>query len=122
MDRTPEGTIWRGNERGDTSENRRNWETCPRCYRRDRARTGSNGVLMTLFDARTRHWQSVVGEVRKHFGEKVFDPVFPRNTGLAEVPSIGKPIIRHDKSSAGAVAYRVLAEEVIKRLGLPAKP
>jgi len=74
------------------------------------------GVLMTMYDARTKLSQSVVGEVRQHFGEKVFDTVIPRTTRLAEAPSFGKPIIHYDKYSAGAAAYEVLAEEVLKRL------
>jgi len=60
-----------------------------------------------------------VGEVREHFGEKVFDTVIPRTTRLAEAPSFGKPIIHYDKYSAGASAYEVLAGEVAKRLGMP---
>jgi chromosome partitioning protein len=75
------------------------------------------GVVMTMFDARTRLSQSVVGEVRQHFGEKVFETVIPRTTRLAEAPSHGKPIITYDPYSAGAAAYEVLAEEVAKRLG-----
>ena len=78
------------------------------------------GVLMTMYDARTKLCQSVVGEVREHFGDKVFDTVIPRTTRLAEAPSFGKPIIHYDKYSAGSAAYEVLAEEVVKRLGLPA--
>lgn len=74
------------------------------------------GVLMTMYDGRTRLSQSVVGEVREHFGDKVFDTVIPRTTRLAEAPSFGKPIIHYDKYSAGAAAYEVLAEEVAKRL------
>lgn len=76
------------------------------------------GVLMTMFDARTKLAQSVIGEVRQHFGEQVFDTVIPRTTRLAEAPSFGKPIIHYDRYSAGAAAYEVLAEEVAKRLGL----
>ncbi|MFM8419576.1 MAG: ParA family protein [Verrucomicrobiota bacterium] len=76
------------------------------------------GVLMTMFDARTKLSQSVVGEVRQHFGDRVFDTVIPRTTRLAEAPSFGKPIIHYDRYSAGAAAYEVLAEEVAKRLGL----
>lgn len=75
------------------------------------------GVVMTMFDARTRLSQQVVEEVRKHFGEKVFDTVIPRTTRLAEAPSHGKPIIHYDKYSAGAAAYEVLTQEIIKRLG-----
>jgi chromosome partitioning protein len=74
------------------------------------------GVLMTMFDVRTNLSHQVVGEVRQHFGELVFDTVIPRTTRLAEAPSFGKPIIHYDKYSAGAAAYEVLAEEVLKRL------
>ena len=76
------------------------------------------GVVMTMFDSRTKLCQSVVGEVRQHFGDKVFDTVIPRTTRLAEAPSFGKPIIYYDKYSAGASAYEVLAGEVLKRLGI----
>ncbi len=74
------------------------------------------GVVMTMFDARTRLAAQVVGEVRQHFGPLVFDTLIPRATRLAEAPSFGKPIIHYDKYSAGASAYEVLAEEVVKRL------
>jgi chromosome partitioning protein len=74
------------------------------------------GVVMTMFDGRTRLSQQVVGEVRQHFGKQVFDTVIPRTTRLAEAPSFGKPIIYYDKYSAGAAAYEVLAEETRKRL------
>ena len=74
------------------------------------------GVVMTMFDARTRLAQQVVDEVRKHFGPKVFDTVIPRTTRLAEAPSHGKPIIHYDKYSAGAAAYEVLTQEIIGRL------
>lgn len=74
------------------------------------------GVLMTMFDGRTRLSPQVVGEVRKHFGELVFDTVIPRATRLAEAPSFGKPIIYYDKYSVGASAYSVLAGEVAARV------
>jgi chromosome partitioning protein len=76
------------------------------------------GVLMTMFDARTRLSQQVVSEVREHFGETVFDTVIPRTTRLAEAPSHGQPIIYYDKYSTGAAAYEVLTQEVLKRLKL----
>jgi chromosome partitioning protein len=75
------------------------------------------GVLMTMFDARTRLSQQVVSEVREHFGALVFETVIPRATRLAEAPSFGKPIIHYDKYSAGAAAYEVLTQELLKRLG-----
>jgi chromosome partitioning protein len=74
------------------------------------------GVVMTMFDGRTRLSQQVVSEVREHFKEAVFDTVIPRTTRLAEAPSYGKPIITYDPYSAGAAAYEVLAQEVLARL------
>ena len=60
------------------------------------------GVVMTMFDGRTRLAHQVVSEVRQHFGDVVFDTVIPRTTRLAEAPSFGKPIIHYDPYSAGA--------------------
>ena len=74
------------------------------------------GIIMTMFDSRTNLSNQVVGEVRQHFGAKVFDTVIPRTTRLAEAPSFGKPIIYYDKYSAGASAYEVLAEELMQRV------
>jgi chromosome partitioning protein len=74
------------------------------------------GVVMTMFDARTRLSQQVVSEVRQHFGPLVFETVIPRTTRLAEAPSFGKPILAYDKYSAGTAAYEVLAGEVMARL------
>jgi chromosome partitioning protein len=74
------------------------------------------GVVMTMFDGRTNLSQQVVGEVREHFGDTVFDTVIPRTTRLAEAPSHGKPIIYYDKYSAGAAAYEVLTQELLERL------
>lgn len=74
------------------------------------------GVVMTMFDGRTRLSQQVVSEVRQHFGDKVFETVIPRTTRLAEAPSFGKPIIHYDKYSAGAAAYEVFAQEFLKRV------
>ncbi len=76
------------------------------------------GVVMTMFDGRTKLSQQVVGEVREHFGASVFESVIPRTTRLAEAPSHGQPIIYYDKYSAGASAYEVLAQEVAGRLKL----
>lgn len=74
------------------------------------------GVVMTMFDGRTRLSQQVVGEVRQYFGELVFETVIPRTTRLAEAPSFGKPIIYYDKYSAAAAAYEVLTQELLRRL------
>ncbi len=74
------------------------------------------GVVMTMFDSRTNLSHQVTGEVRQHFGDIVFETVIPRTTRLAEAPSFGKPIIHYDKYSAGAAAYEVLAQDLLKRL------
>ena len=74
------------------------------------------GVVMTMFDGRTRLAQQVVSEVREHFGERVFETLIPRSTRLAEAPSFGKPIIYYDKYSTGAAAYELLAQEFLVRL------
>lgn len=75
-----------------------------------------NGVVMTMYDGRTRLSQQVVGEVREHFGDKVFETMIPRSTRLAEAPSFGKPIIHYDKYSPGAAAYELLAQEFLARI------
>jgi chromosome partitioning protein len=74
------------------------------------------GVIMTMYDGRTRLAQQVVSEVREHFGERVFETMVPRTTRLAEAPSFGKPIIHYDKYNSGAAAYELLAQEVLGRL------
>ncbi len=74
------------------------------------------GIVMTMYDARTKLSNQVVDEVRQFFGEQVFETVIPRTTRLAEAPSFGKPIIYYDKYSTGAAAYEVLAQEVLNRL------
>ena len=76
------------------------------------------GVVMTMFDGRTKLCNEVVGEVRKQLGDKVFETLIPRSTRLAEAPSFGQPIIYYDKYSSGAAAYQLLAQEVTARLGI----
>lgn len=73
------------------------------------------GVLLTMYDSRTKLSGQVVEEVRRHFGATVYDTVIPRNVRLSEAPSFGQPIIAFDKSSKGAKCYTTLAAEVIKR-------
>ena len=78
---------------------------------------GIFGVVMTMFDGRTKLSNEVVAEVRNQLGDRVFQTVIPRSTRLAEAPSFGKPIIHYDKYSTGAAAYELLAQEVLERLG-----
>ncbi|MFC1498204.1 ParA family protein [Verrucomicrobiota bacterium] len=73
------------------------------------------GVLMTMFDSRTRLAAEVIKEVRKHFRKKVFKTLIPRNVRLSEAPSFGKPVIQYDRSSKGSKAYMKLAKEFLKR-------
>jgi chromosome partitioning protein len=78
------------------------------------------GVVMTMFDSRTKLSNQVVSEVRDHFGEKIFETMIPRSTRLAEAPSFGKPIIYYDHACSAAAAYELLAQEFLERLGKPA--
>lgn len=73
------------------------------------------GVLLTMFDSRLRLSNQVVEEVKKHFGEKVFNVVVARNVRLSEAPSFGKPIILYDALSTGSRNYMDLAHEVLQR-------
>ena len=76
------------------------------------------GVLMTMFDSRTRLSAHVVDEVRRFFPERIFETVVPRSVRLAEAPSYGQAIAEYDPASRGGVAYRAFAGELIARLGL----
>ena len=76
------------------------------------------GVILTMFDGRTNFSNQVAEAVRHHFPGKVFANVIPRNVRLAEAPSHGIPVMNYDRSSRGSVAYRALAEEVYKKLGI----
>ena len=73
------------------------------------------GVVVTMYDSRTSLSEQVYGELKKHFGDKLFKTVIPRNVRLAEAPSYGRPIADHDKWSKGARAYKQLAKEVMSR-------
>ena len=72
------------------------------------------GVVLTMFDARTNLSIQVVDEVKKHFRNKVYRTVIPRNVRLSEAPSFGLPIILYDPKSKGSECYLELAEEVIE--------
>lgn len=72
------------------------------------------GVVVTMHDSRTSLSDQVYGELKKHFGDKLFKTIIPRNVRLAEAPSHGRPISQHDKWSKGARAYKQLAKEVLE--------
>jgi chromosome partitioning protein len=72
------------------------------------------GLIMTMYDSRTNLSRQVVEEVRKYFPGKVFRTIVPRNVRLSEAPSFGQPINLYAPNSPGAVAYKVLAAELVK--------
>lgn len=74
------------------------------------------GVVMTMYDKRTALAEQVYEEVGKHFADKLFQTIIPRNVRLAEAPSFGIPVSEHDKWSKGARAYKALAKEVDARV------
>jgi chromosome partitioning protein len=71
------------------------------------------GVVMTMFDARTNLATDVVNEVKKYFSAKMYNTIIPRNVKLSEAPSHGEPVLAYDAKSKGAQVYQELAREVI---------
>jgi len=71
------------------------------------------GVMMTMYDRRTNLSRQVVEEVRRHFPNKVFRTIIPRNISLSEAPSYGRPINHYSPQSPGAVAYKLLTAELL---------
>jgi chromosome partitioning protein len=74
-----------------------------------------DGLLRTMYDSRVRLAEEVSEQLIKHFGDRVYATVVPRNVRLAEAPSFGLPVMYHDRGSAGAKAYLGLADEIIAR-------
>ncbi|HYZ91292.1 MAG TPA: AAA family ATPase [Actinomycetota bacterium] len=74
------------------------------------------GIVLTMYDARTKLSEEVAREVRKHFGDKVFTTIIPRSVRLSEAPSYGQPAIAYEPSARGARAYMWLAEEFDQRV------
>ena len=73
------------------------------------------GVLLTMYDGRLRLSNQVVAEVKKYFGEKVFETLVTRNVRLSEAPSFGLPVVLYDAASSGTKNYLDLAAEIIRR-------
>jgi chromosome partitioning protein len=73
------------------------------------------GVVLTMYDKRNNLSQHVEQDARDNLGELVFDTVIPRNVRLSEAPSFAMPVLSYDSTSKGAVAYRALAQELIKK-------
>lgn len=73
------------------------------------------GILLTMYDARTRLSNQVVEEVKTHFQDMVFETIISRNTRLGEAPSFGQTILMHDATSTGAINYLNLAREILQK-------
>ncbi|MGH8952911.1 MAG: ParA family protein [Acidimicrobiia bacterium] len=73
------------------------------------------GVVLTMYDGRTKLSKDVAGQVRDHFGDDTYRTVIPRSVRLSEAPSYGEPIEAFDPMSRGAIAYRQLGREFISR-------
>ena len=73
------------------------------------------GIILTMFSRQNNLSKMIEVDVRKYFGDKVFDTVIPRNVRVAEAPSHGKPVLIYDFKSSGAQAYINLAKEILKR-------
>jgi chromosome partitioning protein len=73
------------------------------------------GVVMTMYDSRTKLAAQVVGEVQKFFDDTIFETLIPRSVRISEAPSFGQPVLEYDPKGKGAIAYRNLAKEVMQR-------
>jgi chromosome partitioning protein len=76
-----------------------------------------SGVVLTMYDGRTKLSREVAEQVRDYFGDVAFKTVIPRSVRLSEAPSYGEPIEAFDPMSRGAIAYRQLGREFLKRHG-----
>ena len=88
-------------------------ETVRLCRQNLNPRLEIEGILLTMYDGRVNLGAQVIGEIRQHFGDRVFRTVIPRNIRLTEAPSHGQPVILYDIRCAGAEGYLQLAREVI---------
>jgi chromosome partitioning protein len=75
------------------------------------------GVVMTMYDGRTNLAQQVVEEVRRYFPQRIFNTLIPRSVRVSEAPSYGQLMAEYDPQSRATQAYRLLADELLRRLG-----
>lgn len=92
--------------------------TAERVRRSLNAELRISGVLLTMYDARTKLSSQVADEVRQHFGDMVFKTVIPRSVRLSEAPSFGEPVVTLDPTSRGSISYKLLAAELEARYRL----
>jgi chromosome partitioning protein len=92
-------------------------ETVERVRRSFNPLLAIGGLVLTMHDERTNLARQVADDIRKHFGDLVYDTVIPRNVRLGEAPSFGKPVLAYDIKSRGAEAYLALAREFLRREG-----
>jgi len=78
-------------------------------------------LVRTMYDPRSTLTMQVSDELKRHYGDKVFDTVIPRNIRIAEAPSFGKPVLLHDPASKGALAHLQFARELLARNGIDVK-
>jgi len=90
-------------------------ETIGRVRQKSNPSLAIEGLVRTMFDGRNSLSNEVSDQLQKHFGDKVFRTVIPRNVRLAEAPSYGKPVIDYDQACIGAQAYLALAGELVSR-------
>ena len=90
-------------------------KTIERVRKNFNAELDLHGVLLTMFDGRSRLSGSVAEDVRRFFGDKVYEAVIPRNVRIPEAPSHGKPVLLYDWKCSGSQAYIRLAAEFLKR-------
>ena len=90
-------------------------DTIARVSRQANQRLAIAGILRTMYDSRNTLSHEVSDALLEHFGEQVYRTMIPRNVTLAEAPSHGRPVLSYDPSSRGAVAYLMLAGEILRR-------
>ena len=91
------------------------FETLQRVKRGLNPGLSMEGILLTMFDVRNKLSHMIVQDIRKHFNDRVFAVIIPRNVRLSESPSFGKPAYFYDKNSRGAQCYLELAREIIRK-------
>jgi len=95
------------------------FETLRRIKKSLNPQLAMEGVLLTMFDVRNRLSHMVAKDIQKHFNNRVFDCIIPRNVRLSEAPSFGKPAYLYDKHSRGAECYLQLAREIVQKRRRP---